>query len=700
MTLPAKIRVNTTLPFPSLVKGSGPVTVAKNNGVWTVGLNFGVLGVQTPPPVKFSTDYVLVQDSIAQTFFKVPLSGLSSATGFPWKNIVTDFGAVGDGVTDDSPAFLNFQTYAKAQTNGVVLVIPPGVYNNPTANAFYTGIKNLTILGYGATIQYFSAGGPFLETGVGVNSARINSTNIGDTSVTCITHAQAALFTVGSWVNVSSVSMQTNSYPPDLYNNEFRQVTGSNASTGVVTLDQPLRYANLSTNPTPNNSPNPTDAGGPATIYNVRQSWVQTVKVYGATLDMLTGGQLVQFCAQYMSIEDCTILGNAGCSMTGGIEYTFKNCFFANGIELDKCIQSIRFYDCVHAQQLISLAASNDKMIVDSNEFWQGIVGTPAKQTHISDSYIESLFIGTTYGPGGALILDNCRIDKITPIFTGSEIGIGGIDLSYSNGVFSIANSSADLQLMYRWVPGQMGFLDYGGSIYAFPFVVTGITDDGTNTHLATNLGLATLPTITGLALTAGSIRTHSCPRLSARNNTGCDEVINISKAPSDSPWMTYSRRFFTGSISSGTIQAARQFGYITKIRVNVIRAYTGAQAQLNLFLEGQFGAFYFDTATNAGARWATAGVGAYVNTKVAGERDILLGSQTGIQGSDNVPALAATVWINFIAFPFFGDNSGNNVSVAGDNTNQWPIVELEITLNQQGTQYSNFYNNATLLTA
>ena len=35
--LPARIRVNATFPFPALVQGSGPVTVSKANGIWTIG---------------------------------------------------------------------------------------------------------------------------------------------------------------------------------------------------------------------------------------------------------------------------------------------------------------------------------------------------------------------------------------------------------------------------------------------------------------------------------------------------------------------------------------------------------------------------------------------------------------------------------------------------------------------------------------
>jgi hypothetical protein len=85
MTLPPKIRINTSPNFPALVKGSGPVTVAKNNGVWSVGLSFASLGEQSPPQTSFASDFLLVYDSIANTLFKMPLvnitDGSTLATG-------------------------------------------------------------------------------------------------------------------------------------------------------------------------------------------------------------------------------------------------------------------------------------------------------------------------------------------------------------------------------------------------------------------------------------------------------------------------------------------------------------------------------------------------------------------------------------------------------------------------------------------
>jgi hypothetical protein len=90
MTLPANIRVNTSVPFPSLVVGSGPVTVVKANGIWTLGFSISQLGQQSPLPANYPTDYLIFWDSIALTFFRMPISALTAAlagAGRPQRSI-------------------------------------------------------------------------------------------------------------------------------------------------------------------------------------------------------------------------------------------------------------------------------------------------------------------------------------------------------------------------------------------------------------------------------------------------------------------------------------------------------------------------------------------------------------------------------------------------------------------------------------
>lgn len=48
MTLPVSVRVTVIASFPTRVQGSGFVTLAKANGIWTVGINYALLGSPIP----------------------------------------------------------------------------------------------------------------------------------------------------------------------------------------------------------------------------------------------------------------------------------------------------------------------------------------------------------------------------------------------------------------------------------------------------------------------------------------------------------------------------------------------------------------------------------------------------------------------------------------------------------------------------
>lgn len=77
MALPPNIRIQAPVPFPATVTGTGPITINKQNGIWTVGYSVTGVGTQNPPAASQATDFVLVWDSVAQTFVNVPLSLLT-----------------------------------------------------------------------------------------------------------------------------------------------------------------------------------------------------------------------------------------------------------------------------------------------------------------------------------------------------------------------------------------------------------------------------------------------------------------------------------------------------------------------------------------------------------------------------------------------------------------------------------------------
>jgi hypothetical protein len=78
LTIPPSIRVNAQFPFPSLVQGSGPVGISKQNGIWTISLSFSGLTPSSGIPNP-STTYSLVWDSSTNIYYLVPISAVNSS---------------------------------------------------------------------------------------------------------------------------------------------------------------------------------------------------------------------------------------------------------------------------------------------------------------------------------------------------------------------------------------------------------------------------------------------------------------------------------------------------------------------------------------------------------------------------------------------------------------------------------------------
>lgn len=103
MTLPANVRVNTAVPFPALVQANGPITISKNNGIWTIGFTITTFGSQVPLVGNYPTDFLLAWDDVNKTFFKVSITNLiaSIVATFPTRTqrLVTT-SPVGVGASD------------------------------------------------------------------------------------------------------------------------------------------------------------------------------------------------------------------------------------------------------------------------------------------------------------------------------------------------------------------------------------------------------------------------------------------------------------------------------------------------------------------------------------------------------------------------------------------------------------------------
>lgn len=160
-------------------------------------------------------------------------------------NVKTDFGAVGDGVTDDWQAIENAGLYL-AGIGGGRMYFPPGQYSMPTVG------KNLTVR---SNIEYYGAGPSSIIIGNnaclgGMNNSHFNVSGYGDftyypanavaagdQSVTTTTAANAGNFATGDIVMISSTGKNGTGL---FYYMEINRITAVNSSTGVISLEDQI----------------------------------------------------------------------------------------------------------------------------------------------------------------------------------------------------------------------------------------------------------------------------------------------------------------------------------------------------------------------------------------------------------------------------------------------------------------------------
>ena len=582
-------------------------------------------------------------------------------------NIKTDYRAVGDGVTDDATAFTNFNTWAKAQTRPIYLVLPAGKYHTTGSGNFTNGVKKLTVAGYGATVDNILIG-----TGIQQNntkSALVNDVTAGTAKITLKTPSEYTRFTVGGWVAITAYDMQGYGYPPNPYYFEYRKVNSINSSTGAIVLDKPLLNSYSSTYPLwYAGSPSAASEGGPATLYAMHPDWDREVTFLGLTFNC----PFVFGAARSVTYEDCNFLTSSP-SPSGGVEVAHINCTCdgTSLTEVDKSVSLLR-YDTLTQKTLKIQSASIENCIISNSRLFQ-LTGT-AKHQVIENTEITGEFkLGPVgYGTTESLVMNGCKVGTLAWQFAGTNWPA----TSYARGTFTASRSTWLDDHLNGIAPGQTYLIVTTSGRLALPFKITNVRDDGTNIYVDTTLpATINVPQIdVGGGVRGWSFIAHPCPSATVTDSTGCQDVLNMSNAPKGKPFGSYALYHLTGNFRD-TTPTSFIVGNLVKMRVNVIRPYTGTLGSLILKMD-QFG---FDSLTNANgssfSNWDP-----QINVKIAGERVITPGRTTGAQSGDANITING-VWITRSMRPYMGP--GNPSDIGSENETVWPIVDVEIITDQ-----------------
>lgn len=546
--------------------------------------------------------------------------------------------------TDDAPAFMKFNTWARAnQGSGrVVLTVPNGAscwFGSPVAsiisvaNAWAAGINNLIVEGTGATISavggaaFWLGGRGVCQAGIasaGGCSARIETASAGATRVTLTASSLAAgyisRFPVGKWLMLGGLDTQglwkaPYGYPPNQTFFEWRRVAAVDALTGVITLDRPLGNTYLSTWPNYNQGNNfEADNGGPATIWAVHDTWSASVEYRGLTINQ--DGQTYSP-ARHVTYRGVRFGGGHGGIPTQNETWSAINTSFANvNMEVDKLIGTMTM-DGVTISQIVFQSSSTDRFIMKNSTVTKRLDGG-GKRTEITDSKLNNFGPGIwAYGgTNGATICTRCAIGTLNFDF-GIFQNHNPSPYSMSGGVISFPNIAASGGgPAQRWVvPGTKIYWSAPGYLTIGLFQIQAVTQDATNTYIQTNEA-------GGFPALASPIfyRTHPSSHFTCDACTGDPAAVatNIqSGATPLAPLATYSRRSYAPTGPSKNLGSLFVKGKLVSLTINVTQAYTGTGPAI-LNPTGESHNFAIKQSD-----WTVYDWWPTINLKVAGERVI-----------------------------------------------------------------------------
>lgn len=433
--------------------------------------------------------------------------------------------AVGDGVTDDAPAFRAFNTWAQAQVSPITLTLGSGSKtflfdsadsDGARANSLaYNVTQPLTVTGNGRSTTIFKRGtgspgwgsGQLKSGNAGFGSssiwtARLDSVSAGRSTVTCKTPADTDNFSENTWALLTGIDMQAGGQPPNPFFFEYVYITDINAGTGVITFQSPIINDYLDTWPVffEGDLGLEPDAGGPATLYALDAFDVDVT--YQSLGFQGTGSESQHYPrGRTVNFVDFAVTDGAQLAPTLNKLITFTNCDMTGGdvgIEFDKLVYEAIYDGCPLPQMIFQSAGNiatfrNGCSVTTFN-------GTPRFLTIAGSSVTEVLRLGATaFGRTERLVIyGNSTVNDFNynPV---QDEGPGDVGISsvytIADGVITV--TKADIVYGCRWqIPGtRCAFSNHNETSFVGDlFTVLSVVDNGATFTVTTDYPGSTFP--------------------------------------------------------------------------------------------------------------------------------------------------------------------------------------------------------------
>lgn len=515
----------------------------------------------------------------------------------------------------------------------------------------FNGIKRFLVLGAGATLSPPSGGVIYHLAGSSqyqdnAHSARTATVAAGATFVTLNTAGQTSLFTVGKYALMTGYDEQGLGFPSNQFYFDYVLVSakdGACQGTGTVCFSTtaltntylstwPLYYAG---------SAGEVDMGGPATLYALKDGWDTEVEWRGITIAQGVGASHADATGRQVLFRNTTFTasGTDSCVFPT-VNYSFTmidSSMPSCVVEMDKLNQSVSYINTNIGGALNIQSSSGANLLTITNSTINILSGSARNNIFTDVTFTTNSNFGPNrgYGRTDEVVCIRCIGSFFDQSGTpggflykfASDNGLNNVSgASITAGVITIPNSYLTTGSNVRdvaWaVPGTNIFWsneNAGGHPKSMAWQVTGVTQDGTNTYVATTLTGQT--GFSGLIPTAGAtklyIKAHPAPRFTCTSCTGSDLMASMSLATARAPIWSYQQFTYTGSIGATAQSQFPLWGNPTQFDYNVTVAYSGGGGVL--YVPGTYWTVVLSNNTEANYASPTWGV----NAKSVGNRRI-----------------------------------------------------------------------------
>lgn len=670
-----------------------------------------VLGLCAQTPPTFTFPYAVTYNVITGTCNGGSCTGSNSALAG-----ITPL-ATCNGSSSDQSAFVAIETPMAnwyAANPGGNFIVTSGSSSNVCVFGpiDFNGIPNIEFLNFGFSDGNNGEGAGFLGTTQALffdnnHSARLSTVSAGATSVTITggPTGQSVSTIAALWSGCSSgspcvalmcgVDLQGFGWPPNCGFHEHVQVTGVNASTGIVTLAAPLIHGYKSTWPNYSTADDlGYDLAGPATLYYLNPNWAGVLQFVNSSLSLTYETEVGQRIA---------ILNNVSITTAGGEDCPYPSTneqfWFVNSsasgcqMEADKDVDAEYFINSTF--NIIHQSSSINTMYASGSTF--GLYGSP-RVFQGSNNTINPFIFGTSpYGAAASVQCANCAVTAGVSGFPDINLDKGclntneiGVNNTYtiSLGVIAIPLSCG----APGWAVPDSGtwhfFSGFEQNEGAY-FQVTDLTADSSNTYVHTTLsggwpGIP--PDISNSHPNAIYISTHPAPSITMSCAAGSSaDALDLCAQTPGLPYATTSSRIIAGSqLTTSLVEFGKLWGTPKIMTFNVTTPYTGVQSSLTM-------ESFFDVNENSNtqANWEPT-----VNWKTAGTRQFI-NPQSGFQTGDTNTAIPGgfPLWLTF---GYDLSVSTNIQSECTSNPSVCPSVTITIQTDQGiGSGGTSSYNSS-----